>query len=81
MKKQLMLVIPVAALMAAGCNKQDTTTPPTPPCGACLQVLAEFAGPELPVLLSGAGGKVDRTTLGELLPRAFGRAAPGRRRT
>ncbi len=57
------------------------TTPPTPPCGACLQVLAEFAGPELPVLLAGAGGRVDRTTLGELLPRAFGRSAPGRRRT
>ena len=49
------------------------TTPPTPPCGACLQVLAEFAGPDTPVLLAGKGRAVVRTTLGELLPHAFGR--------
>jgi cytidine deaminase len=56
------------------------TTPPTPPCGMCLQVLAEFAGPDLPVLLAGARGRVDETTLGALLPRAFGRRSPRRRR-
>lgn len=49
------------------------TTPPTPPCGACLQVLAEFAGAETPVLLAGQRGAVVRTTLGALLPHAFGR--------
>jgi len=49
------------------------TAEPTPPCGMCLQTLAEFAGPSLPVLLVGArGGRVE-TTLGELLPRAFGK--------
>jgi cytidine deaminase len=37
----------------------------------CLQTLAEFAGPDLPVVLSGARGAVVETTLGELLPRAF----------
>ncbi len=77
----------VAAAVLAGRRRIEAvavasdTTPPTPPCGACLQVLAEFAGPDLPVLLAGAGGRVDRTTLGDLLPRAFGRATPGRRRT
>ena len=49
------------------------TNPPTPPCGACLQTLAEFAGPDLPVHLAGVGGRVDETTLGALLPRSFGR--------
>jgi hypothetical protein len=34
-------------------------------------VLAELAGPETPVLLAGARGAPARTTLGELLPRAF----------
>ncbi len=47
------------------------TSPPTPPCGACLQTLAEFAGPALPVMLAGAGGALVETTLGALLPRGF----------
>jgi cytidine deaminase len=42
---------------------------PLPPCGACRQVLAEFAGPEVPVICFGAGGDVLSTTIGELLPR------------
>lgn len=37
------------------------------PCGACRQVLAEFAGPETPVVVDRAG----TFTLGDLLPRAF----------
>jgi cytidine deaminase len=37
------------------------------PCGACRQVLSEFAGPQTPVLMSGAGGSRE-CTLGELYP-------------
>jgi len=58
----------------------STTSPPTPPCGMCLQTLAEFAGPGLPVTLAGARGARVETTLGELLPRAFGPARLPRRR-
>jgi cytidine deaminase len=67
----------VAAAVLAGARRLEevavasATTPPTPPCGMCLQTLAEFAGPELPVALAGAKGAVVRTTLGELLPRGF----------
>ena len=37
------------------------------PCGACRQVLAEFAGPETPVLVD----RVGSMTLADLLPRPF----------
>jgi cytidine deaminase len=37
------------------------------PCGACRQVLSEFAGPEAPVVID----RVGTFTLGELLPWAF----------
>jgi cytidine deaminase len=67
----------VGAAALAGARRIDLvavasgTTPPTPPCGACLQVLAELGGPETPVLLAGPRGAPIRTMLGELLPRAF----------
>ncbi len=45
---------------------------PCSPCGACRQVLREFA-PDLTVLLAdGEGKRWERTTLSHLLPRSFG---------
>jgi cytidine deaminase len=45
---------------------------PVPPCGACRQVLAEFAAAEVPIRSRTLEG-VERThPLGELLPEAFG---------
>jgi cytidine deaminase len=67
----------VGAAALAGARRIDAvavasgTAPPPPPCGACLQVLAELGGPGTPVLLAGPRGAPVRTTLGELLPRAF----------
>jgi cytidine deaminase len=45
---------------------------PCPPCGRCRQQLAEFARPEVPVHLCGPDGVAITTTLGALLPLAFG---------
>lgn len=39
---------------------------PCPPCGSCLQVLSQFASPDLRIVLQDG-----TTTLGRLLPRAF----------
>ncbi len=42
------------------------------PCGACRQVLAEFADPDCPVICVKAHGEtILSTTLGALLPHAF----------
>lgn len=46
--------------------------PTVVPCALCLQVLAEFCGPELVIGLGDLAGIRERTRLGDLLPRAFG---------
>ena len=48
-----------------------------PPCGRCRQQLAEFAGATARVHLCGPEGVRLSTTLGELLPLAFGPDAFG----
>lgn len=45
---------------------------PVSPCGGCRQRLREFAGDRTPVLVADSGGVRLRTTLGALLPHAFG---------
>ncbi len=42
------------------------------PCGGCRQKLAEFAADATPVILAGVEGERARTTVGALLPGAFG---------
>ena len=51
---------------------------PAPPCGLCLQMLAEFCA-DLEILLINTEGKTRRTSLAALMPNAFrwkGVAAP-----
>ena len=43
---------------------------PAPPCGACRQVLVEFA-PRLPVVSVNRDGELRRWTMAELLPHPF----------
>jgi cytidine deaminase len=47
---------------------------PVTPCGGCRQRLREFAADHTPVLVADPSGLRLRTTLGELLPHAFGPA-------
>jgi cytidine deaminase len=51
----------------AVCTEADE---PAPPCGACLQVMAEFA-PELSIVLANTKGATMVMSLGELFPRPF----------
>ncbi len=68
----------VCAAMAAGARRIVAVAvvagenAPTPPCGACRQVLAEF-GPDMAVVLAAADPAVPplSTTLTDLLPLAF----------
>lgn len=48
-------------------------TPPASPCGACRQVLWEFAG-NIPVFLGNLAGQVSETCLADLLTNPFGSA-------
>jgi cytidine deaminase len=43
---------------------------PTPPCGACRQILWEFTG-DIPVVMATTGGKTKRMRLAELFPEPF----------
>lgn len=44
------------------------------PCGGCRQKLSEFAVAQTPVVLADLDGERARTTVGDLLPGAFGPA-------
>lgn len=46
------------------------TEEPTPPCGACRQVLKEFSKEDIAVVMV-SRGKIARAKLSELLPMAF----------
>lgn len=66
----------VAAAVAAGASRLvavavvTAASPPASPCGACRQVLAEFA--DMTVILSNLDGERTLTTVAGLLPSAFG---------
>lgn len=47
------------------------TEPGWPPCGLCRQVMAEFAAPDLEVIIGDKNGDVKNYKFTELLPLAF----------
>lgn len=67
------------AAVARGCRSFEQlvvftdTQKPTPPCGACRQVLMEFA-PQLIIHLANRAGIASTHQLGDLLPESFGPA-------
>ena len=70
----------IGALVAAGGRRITAVAvagegaAPVTPCGGCRQRLREFAAGSTPVLVADPSGLRLRTTLGELLPHAFGPA-------
>ncbi len=67
-----------AAILAAVCGGDRSwravavvTEDGSPPCGACRQVLAEFAGPDLAIYVATPDGSYRCSTLGELFPQPF----------
>ena len=69
--------VAIGTLVAAGSRSLaavaviSDTTPPAPPCGLCLQVLSEFGGPDLPILLSNSDGDRLEYRLRDLSPHPF----------
>lgn len=69
--------VAVATAVAAGARRVEAVAivtdarPPAPPCGLCLQTLAEFAAPELPVLLVNLEGEQQQMLLRDFLPQPF----------
>ncbi len=68
----------IAAMCVAGerkiaevCVVADSPLPVTP-CGGCRQKLAEFSASDVVVTMVTLGGEEIKTTVGELLPGAFG---------
>ena len=68
----------IGAMVAAGDREivealvLTESAEPCPPCGRCRQQLAEFARPDARIHLCGPEGLRVTTTLGALLPLAFG---------
>jgi cytidine deaminase len=69
--------VAIAAAVARGARRAQAiavvteTSPPAAPCGLCLQTMAEFAGPELPILLVNVDGERVEHKLRDLLPHPF----------
>jgi cytidine deaminase len=68
----------IAAMIASGARRIEEmaivvdTAAPASPCGGCRQRIAEFATAATPIHLGTVAGSVRSTTVGELLPFAFG---------
>ena len=60
------------AMIAICGGKDGVITSAFPPCGVCRQVMAEFCGKDMPVLMVSGESAYTECTLGELLPYAFG---------
>jgi cytidine deaminase len=70
----------VAAAIAAGETRISaaaivtSSDEPSPPCGMCLQTLAEFGDPETPIVLVNLRGVRRQLSLRDLMPHAFARS-------
>lgn len=60
-----------AAIAVAGAPGSQPPVNPCPPCGLCLQVMAEFCKPDFPIYLADGKGGIFHYLLGNLLPHVF----------
>lgn len=69
--------IAIGSAVSAGSTAIDAlvvvtgSDPPAPPCGMCLQVIAEFAARELPILLVSVQGSRQEHRLEDFHPHPF----------
>ncbi len=63
-----------SALAVLGWKEGEVCTEFASPCGVCRQMLYEFCGPDLPVIMAKNEEEMQVMTLGELLPMGFGPA-------
>lgn len=78
--------VAMGAAIAAGCRRFAAMAVvggkrrAARPCGACLQVIAEFCGPDFPVLVASSThpDRAERLCLSTLLPQAFTLKRAGR---
>lgn len=69
--------VALVSAIATGIHEIDAvavataSSPPAPPCGQCLDALAEFCSGDLPVLLVNDRGERSEVQLRDLLPRPF----------
>jgi len=69
--------VAIAAAVARGAGHVQAiavitdTSPPAAPCGLCLQTMAEFSDPELPILLVNLDEEQIEHKLRDLLPHPF----------
>ncbi len=61
-----------SAIAVVGWKEGETCTSFATPCGVCRQMLFEFCGPEMPVIMAKNEDEIMVMTLGELLPVGFG---------
>ncbi len=59
----------IAAVLVVGDGEGVVT-----PCGGCRQKIAEFAPPEVPVIMTNMAGRREVASIGALLPAAFAAA-------
>lgn len=61
-----------SAIAVVGWKEGEICTSFATPCGVCRQMLFEFCGPEMPVIMAKNEDEIMVMTLGELLPVGFG---------
>lgn len=60
-----------SAIAVVGGKKGDTSFDLCYPCGVCRQVMSEFCGKDMRVILSDSQGNIKEHSFGELLPFSF----------